>query len=224
MRTDTCNKPHTLRDAVGLTGRNRNRNLWGSRYYGRIGGKSEWRRSEFGVRIIEYTVVPALGDPRRERPPAVCGHFVNVPTHFKVKLPVISGTCLTRTRTVIYWLSAPAITDSAHKCHVFGGHFNQKSLACTQTCVRQISQISVLSSGDYDNACIHLASPACPSVPVTSGHLQCTYGHFCLVPRVSVHDRYYCTAEYRRIDEYSFVIYNTCSIGACAYRVILDKL
>ena len=37
------------------------------------------------------TVVPALGDPRRERPPAVCGHFVNVPTHFKVKLPVISG-------------------------------------------------------------------------------------------------------------------------------------
>ena len=37
------------------------------------------------------TVVPALGDPRRERPPAVCGHFVNVPTHFKFKLPVISG-------------------------------------------------------------------------------------------------------------------------------------
>ena len=32
-----------------------------------------------------------MGDPRRERPPAVCGHFVNVPTHFKVKLPVISG-------------------------------------------------------------------------------------------------------------------------------------
>ena len=40
---------------------------------------------------LPYTVVPALGDPRRERPPAVCGHFVNVPTHFKVKLPVISG-------------------------------------------------------------------------------------------------------------------------------------
>ena len=38
-----------------------------------------------------YTVVPALGDPRRERPPAVYGHFVNVPTHFNVKLPVISG-------------------------------------------------------------------------------------------------------------------------------------
>ena len=42
-------------------------------------------------RPMYYTVVPALGDPRRERPPAVCGHIVNVPTHFKVKLPVISG-------------------------------------------------------------------------------------------------------------------------------------
>ena len=46
---------------------------------------------EFFNTIASITVVPALGDPRRERPPAVCGHFVNVPTHFKVKLPVISG-------------------------------------------------------------------------------------------------------------------------------------
>ena len=42
------------------------------------------------VRIVD-TVVPALGDPRRERPPAMYGHFVNVPTHVNVKLPVISG-------------------------------------------------------------------------------------------------------------------------------------
>ena len=41
--------------------------------------------------VFNCTVEPALGDPLRERPPAVCGHFVNVPTHFKVKLPVISG-------------------------------------------------------------------------------------------------------------------------------------
>ena len=40
---------------------------------------------------VATTVVPALGDPRREQPPAVYGHFVNVPTHFNVKLPVISG-------------------------------------------------------------------------------------------------------------------------------------
>ena len=51
----------------------------------------------YGVKYYDYivkwcsTVVPALGDPRRERPPAVYGHFVNVPTHFKVKLPVFSG-------------------------------------------------------------------------------------------------------------------------------------
>ena len=40
---------------------------------------------------IVYTVVPALGDHHRERPPAVCGHLINVPTHFNVKLPPISG-------------------------------------------------------------------------------------------------------------------------------------
>ena len=48
----------------------------------------------------------------------------------------------------MYWLSAPAITDSANKCHVFGGHFNQKLLARTQTCDRQFSQISVLVTNE----------------------------------------------------------------------------
>ena len=43
-----------------------------------------------------------------------------------------AATCLTRTRTVIYWLSALAITDSANKCHVFDGHFNKKSVARIQ--------------------------------------------------------------------------------------------
>ena len=37
------------------------------------------------------TAVPALGDHRHERPPAVCGHLINVPTHFNVKLHPISG-------------------------------------------------------------------------------------------------------------------------------------
>ena len=32
-----------------------------------------------------------------------------------------------RTRTVIYWLSVPDITDSVNKSRVFGGHFNPKS-------------------------------------------------------------------------------------------------
>ena len=37
------------------------------------------------------TVVPALDDPRRERPPDVYGHVTNVPTHLNVKLPAIGG-------------------------------------------------------------------------------------------------------------------------------------
>ena len=32
------------------------------------------------------TVVPALGDSRRERPPAVYGHVINAPTHFNVPI------------------------------------------------------------------------------------------------------------------------------------------
>ena len=43
------------------------------------------------VRFNVITVVPALGDPCRERPPAVYGHVINVPTHFNVKLPLTIG-------------------------------------------------------------------------------------------------------------------------------------
>ena len=32
-----------------------------------------------------------MGDPRRERPPAVYGHVINAPTQFNVKLPAIDG-------------------------------------------------------------------------------------------------------------------------------------
>ena len=38
---------------------------------------------------VHSTEVPALGDPRRERPPDVCGYVINVPTHLNVKLPAI---------------------------------------------------------------------------------------------------------------------------------------
>ena len=90
--------------------------------------------------LIRNTVVPALGDPRRERPPAVYGHIVNVPTHFNVKLPLISGHLpITRTRTVIYWLSAPAITDNANKCHVFGDHFIATDSSLTFPCCRLVT-------------------------------------------------------------------------------------
>ena len=40
-----------------------------------------------------------------------------------------ADTCLPRMRTVFTGWSVPAITNSANKYHVFGSHFNPKSLA-----------------------------------------------------------------------------------------------
>ena len=99
------------------------------------------------------TVVPALGDPRRERPPAVCGHFVNVPTHFKVKLPVISGHLPNADSHLL--VVCTCYNGQCKQIPRFRWSFQPKIAARTQTCDRQISQMSVLSSGDYDNACIH---------------------------------------------------------------------
>ena len=95
---------------------------------------------------VTTTVVPALGDPRRERPPAVYGHFVNVPTHFNVKLPVISGHLPNADSHLL--VVSTCYNGQCKQMPRFGGHFNQKLLARTQTCDRQFSQISVLSSGD----------------------------------------------------------------------------
>ena len=95
------------------------------------------------------TVVPVLGNPRPEWPPDMYGHVINVPKHHNVKLPVIGDTCRTRTRTVIYWLSVPVITDSSNTYCVFGGDFNPKSLAArTLGCHQQFAQIPILPSGD----------------------------------------------------------------------------
>ena len=42
--------------------------------------------------VVYYsTLVPAMGDPRRERPPDVYGHVIKVPTHLNVTLPAIGG-------------------------------------------------------------------------------------------------------------------------------------
>ena len=37
------------------------------------------------------TVVPDFDGPCWERPPVMCGHGINVPIHFNVKLSQISG-------------------------------------------------------------------------------------------------------------------------------------
>ena len=91
-----------------------------------------------------------LGRPRREQPPDAAR--LSMSRHISTLNYLRSAdTCLTRTRTVIqnHWLSVPAITDSANKCRIFGGHLNPKSLAArTLSCDRQFAQISMLSSGD----------------------------------------------------------------------------
>ena len=101
----------------------------------------------------QTTVVPALGDTRRERPPAVYGHIVNVPTHFNVKLPLISGHLPNADADSHLLVVSTCYNGQCKQMPRFGGHFNQKSLARTQTWDRQFAQISRLSSGDQRAIC-----------------------------------------------------------------------
>ena len=154
------------------------------------------------------TVVPALGDPRRERPPAVCGHIVNVPTHFKVKLPVISGhlpnadadshllvvstcyngQCKQMPFSVVIstknrWRAPKLATDRSLKfpcCRLV--------IMTMRVFIRNIAGGIVLCS---IARCIIFSVPRLPVRPCDE-RPPAMYGHFCLVPRVSVHDRYYC--------------------------------
>ena len=101
------------------------------------------------VNFFHDTVVPALGDP------VMSGHLTSTAMlSMSRHIPTLNylrsaDACLTRTRTVIYWLSVPIITDSSNKCRVFGGHFNPKSLtAHTLSYDRLFAQIPMLPSGD----------------------------------------------------------------------------
>ena len=52
-----------------------------------------------------------------------------------------ADTCLTRTQTVIKILVVRTCYNGQfNKCHIFGGHFNPKSLAHTLTCDRRFAQ------------------------------------------------------------------------------------
>ena len=50
----------------------------------RVNDKRNYRPICLSNVCSKITIVPALGDPRRERPPAVYGHVINVPTYFNV--------------------------------------------------------------------------------------------------------------------------------------------
>ena len=75
------------------------------------------------------TVVPAFGDPRRERPPDMYGHVIKAPTHLNVKLPAIGGhlpnadadshllvvrTCYNGQMPRFRWSFQPKIAHGAH--------------------------------------------------------------------------------------------------------------
>ena len=156
-----------------------------------------------------YTVVPALGDPRRERPPAVCGHFVNVPTHFKVKLPVISGhlpnadadshllvvsTCYNgqcKQMPRFRWSFQPKIAG-AHPYLRPTDHSNFRAVVWwLWQCVYSLGISLVVIVLCIIARCIIFAVTRLPVRPCDE-RPPAMYGHFCLVPRVSVHDRYYC--------------------------------
>ena len=67
-----------------------------------------------------------MGDPRRERPPAVYGHFVNVPTHVNVKLPMISGHLPNADSHLL--VVSTCYNGQCKQMPRFGGHFNPKWL------------------------------------------------------------------------------------------------
>ena len=95
-------------------------------------------------RILQFTVVPALGDPRRERPPDVYGHVIKVPTHLNVKLPAFGGHLPNADADSHLLVVRTCYNGQCKKCHVFGGQFNPHSLAArTLTCDRQFPQISM---------------------------------------------------------------------------------
>ena len=159
--------------------------------------------------LIGSTVVPALGDPRRERPPAVYGYFVNVPRHFKVKLPVISGhlpnadadshllvvsTCYNgqcKQMPRFRWSFQPKIA---------GAHPNLRTTDLSNfravvwwlwQCVYSLGISLVVIVLCSIARCIIFGVTRLPVRPCDE-RPPAMYGHFCLVPRVSVHDRYYC--------------------------------
>ena len=70
------------------------------------------------------TVVPALGDPCRERPPAVYGRVINVPTHFNVKLPVIGGHLPNADADSHLLVVRTCYNGQCKQMQLFGGHFN----------------------------------------------------------------------------------------------------
>ena len=81
----------------------------------------------YNKHYIIYTVVPALGNPCDERPPAMYGHVTDVPTHINIKLPQISGHL---PNTDSYLLVVHTVSTNTTFSE---GHFMPKSLVLSST-------------------------------------------------------------------------------------------
>ena len=103
----------------------------------------------FFPRGLVITVVPALGDPRRERPPAVYGHVINVPTHVNVPIrpsderpPAMYGQFCHASSSPFSEDSSPCSSydDSRHHCTISSSSYwasylssNNVSGSCMET-------------------------------------------------------------------------------------------
>ena len=107
-------------------------------------------------------VVIALGDHRRERPPAVYGHVINVPTHSNVKQTAISGH-LPNTDAVSYlWVVRTCYDGQCTQMPRFRRSFQPKiagSHPNLRSTVRSI--FSQLPSGDHKQYFISRVVYAC---------------------------------------------------------------
>ena len=94
-----------------------------------------------------------MGDPRRERPPAMYGHIINVPTHFNVKLPAISGHLPNADADSHLLVVSTWYNGQCKQLRCFRWSFQPKIAGALLHCDRLFAQISVLSSGDRRVIC-----------------------------------------------------------------------
>ena len=138
-----------------------------------------------------YTVVPALGDPRRERPPAMYGHIINVPTHFNVKLSAISGHLPNADSHLLVvstwyngqckqmprfrWSFQPKIAGSRPNCDIYSSH--------KLPCCRMVTDEQYVTSSRVINRMIAAINPfigyVCFTILRRKSHVFCSFNSRC---------------------------------------------
>ena len=130
-----------------------------------------------------------MGDPRRERPSAMYGHIVNVPTHFNVKLPAISGHL---PNAYSHLLEVSTCRERTVQPNVASDITLRATLILVSITVAYIIMIThdLAFSMDIDgsDAYVVVQGALClarPAIPLMNGHLSRT-------DTLPAHRRYYC--------------------------------